>query len=180
MNQYYTNFFVRLANHGFFFFLVCRISVVYVCPEMEEGENCCPGQSVLLSRASGRGLRLLIYKLMPCLPRDLPHGANELKGPNAVPEVGGNSTTVASWPRAPARPSSMLPATAGHSLRICFLISLDGSSQFCKRRRVLYREDREEDPGRSMGEKHPVMAPLTALAGNTLPWLSFLGSFPWD
>lgn len=46
---------------------------------------------------------------MPCLPQDLPHGANELKNLNTLPKVGQSSTTEAPAAWSPCPPFHHIP-----------------------------------------------------------------------
>ena len=93
------------------------------------------------SHSSCPGYRLLISTITPCLLSDLPHRANELMGLNAPPQGGWSPQHV--------------PITAGHSLRICFLISLEGSSQFCRRRQEVLRGIWGRGHGRARRQKYP-------------------------
>lgn len=69
-------------------------------------------------------------KQCPAFPQDLLCRANELTDLNVLPQGRGNSTTRAVQPGAPTLLSTTFPTETSHSLRICFLISLEGSSQF--------------------------------------------------
>lgn len=76
----------------------------------------------------------------------------------------------------PAHPSTHTSATSQNSLRICFLISLEGSSQFWKRiKDSSFR--RKMGEGRvGLGEMTTRKWPAQTLMGNTVAEIDLLGT----